>query len=193
MLPIRFCPLVLPPVPFQRSTPVGERDCLQPGESVAAAGAAAAFRQLEVDQVATTIGEDGRAPGHLTWRLFGAMAWRIEPLPGYPPGPTGEPGAQRRAYLIEKRGGGIGVVRNSPPTAGFRCPRRGELAEPANTSHAGGLPCRKTHVRFDAVILGVYRSPESEPKCKFRSKCSNSKSYPSLHGRSSSAHLSLTC
>jgi len=55
--------LSLPPVPLQRGAPVVERDRLQPGESVAAAGVAKPDRQLVADQPATAAGEDRRQAG----------------------------------------------------------------------------------------------------------------------------------
>jgi hypothetical protein len=102
-LPVDFVLYRLPPaspargwlvVPVQRGTPVAERDCLQPGQPVAAAGAAEENRQLVADQLAATpVKTGGRlikharyfwlllAEGHLTRRLFGAMARRIAALP----------------------------------------------------------------------------------------------------------------
>jgi hypothetical protein len=83
----------LPPVPFQRSAAVAERDGLQPGESLAAAGVAKEDRQLVVDEPAAAIGQDRGADqarryywlmlaeSHLTRRLFGAMVRRIAALP----------------------------------------------------------------------------------------------------------------
>src|ERR1019366_10076180 len=50
----------LPPVSVQRSAPVAERARVQPGESVAEAGAAEADRELVVDELAATVGEDRR-------------------------------------------------------------------------------------------------------------------------------------
>lgn len=66
---------------------MAECDRLQPGESVASAGAAAADWELVADEPAAAFGEDRRfrlvkharyyglllAEGHLTRRLFGAM------------------------------------------------------------------------------------------------------------------------
>jgi len=73
---------------------VAERDRLQLGQPVAAAGVAKADWQLVVDEFAAAVGEDGRAVGkarqyywlllaerHLTRRLFGSMVRRIEALP----------------------------------------------------------------------------------------------------------------
>ena len=50
----------LPPVPTQRSAAVAERDRLQPGEPVAAVGAATEDWQLVAHQLAATAGEDRR-------------------------------------------------------------------------------------------------------------------------------------
>ena len=52
---------LLPPLPRQPGAAVAERDRLQPGESVAAAGAAQANRELVADQLAAAAGEDRRA------------------------------------------------------------------------------------------------------------------------------------
>ena len=48
----------LPPLPGQRGAAVAERNCLQPGQSVAAAGAAGTGRQLVADQLAAAAGEN---------------------------------------------------------------------------------------------------------------------------------------
>ena len=53
----------LPSVPVQRGAAVAERDRLQPGEPVAAAGAARQDRQLVADQLAVEAGEDRRSAG----------------------------------------------------------------------------------------------------------------------------------
>jgi hypothetical protein len=83
----------LPPVPVERGAAVAERDRLQPGKSLAAAGAAQENRQLVADQLAAAAGEDGRllkharyyrlllAESHLRRRLFASMVRRIELLP----------------------------------------------------------------------------------------------------------------
>ena len=73
---------------------MAERDGLQPGEPMAAVGAAQPDRQLVVDEPAAALGEDGGrlvkharyywlllAESHLTRRLFGAMVGRITALP----------------------------------------------------------------------------------------------------------------
>jgi hypothetical protein len=85
----------LPSVPVQRCA-VAERDRLQSGEPVAAAGAAKENRQLVADEFAAAAGENetgGRlvkharyywlllAESHLTRRLLGSMVERIEALP----------------------------------------------------------------------------------------------------------------
>jgi hypothetical protein len=49
----------LPPVPVERAAAVAERDRLQPGEFVAAAGATEENRQLVAHQPAATVGETG--------------------------------------------------------------------------------------------------------------------------------------
>jgi hypothetical protein len=52
--------LKLSPVPIERSAAMAERDRLQPGEPVAAAGAAEENRQVVAHQLATAAGEDRR-------------------------------------------------------------------------------------------------------------------------------------
>src|ERR1700691_2596465 len=49
-----------PPLPVERGAVMAERDRLQPWESVAAAGAAAADRELVTDKPAAAAGEDRR-------------------------------------------------------------------------------------------------------------------------------------
>jgi hypothetical protein len=74
---------------------VAERDRIQPGEFVAALGAAEGDRDVVLDQLAATAGEDWRPVGkacpllllllaesHLIRRLIGSMPQRIEALPG---------------------------------------------------------------------------------------------------------------
>src|ERR1039458_7373652 len=51
----------LPPVPVQRGAVMAERARLQPGEPVAAAGAAEEDRELVADEFAAAVGEDRRA------------------------------------------------------------------------------------------------------------------------------------
>jgi hypothetical protein len=53
----------LPSVPVRRSAPVAERDGLQPGKPLAAAGAAEADQQLVADELAAAAGENGRSAG----------------------------------------------------------------------------------------------------------------------------------
>ena len=50
----------LPSVLIQRSSPRAEHHSLQPGEPVAAAGAAEEDREVVVDELAAATGEDGR-------------------------------------------------------------------------------------------------------------------------------------
>jgi hypothetical protein len=67
---------------------------VQPGQPVAATGAAEENRRLVADQLAAAVGEDGRATdqarqvlllllaeGHLHRRLFGQMLRRMDALP----------------------------------------------------------------------------------------------------------------
>src|ERR1700674_3433948 len=54
---------VVSSIPGQRSAAVAERDGLQPGEPVAAVGAAEEDWSLVADELATAAGEDGRAVG----------------------------------------------------------------------------------------------------------------------------------
>ena len=85
---------VLPSLPVERGAAGVERDCLQPGEPVAAAGTAEEDRELVADEFAATVGEDRRttgkharyywlllAEGHLNRRRFAAMLRRIFMLP----------------------------------------------------------------------------------------------------------------
>ena len=78
----------------QRGAAVGTCDRIQPGQPVAAAGAAEGNQNVVVDQFATTVGEDlcrlvkhSRyywlllAESHLTRRLFGSMLRRMEARP----------------------------------------------------------------------------------------------------------------
>ena len=84
----------LPSVSVERGEAMAERDRLQPGEPVAAAGAAEENRQLLAHQPAAEAGENRRpndqaralllallAESHLTRRLFASMVRRIELLP----------------------------------------------------------------------------------------------------------------
>ena len=85
------------PDPFsavQRGAALAERNRLQPGEPVAAAGAAKQDRQLVADELAARLVKTGGrlvkharyywlllAESHLTRRLFGSMLRRIGALP----------------------------------------------------------------------------------------------------------------
>jgi hypothetical protein len=60
-------------LPVQRGAPVAERDRLQPGELVAAAGAAQEDRWLVIDQLAAAAGEDRRATGETCPLLLVAL------------------------------------------------------------------------------------------------------------------------
>src|SRR2546421_12427016 len=81
----------LPSVSVERGEAMAERDRLQPGEPVAAAGAAEENRQLLAHQPAAEAGENRRpndqaralllallAESHLTRRLFASTVRRIE-------------------------------------------------------------------------------------------------------------------
>ena len=59
-LPLQDDAAELPSLPTQRGAAMVECDRLQPGEPVAAAGAAQKDRSLVADQLATEVGEDGR-------------------------------------------------------------------------------------------------------------------------------------
>src|SRR2546422_10899400 len=84
----------LPSVSVERGEAMAERDRLQPGEPVAAAGAAEENRQLLAHQPAAEAGENRRpndqaravllallAESHLTRRLFASTVPRGEVLP----------------------------------------------------------------------------------------------------------------
>jgi hypothetical protein len=71
----------LPPVPIERSAGVAECDCLQPGESVAAAGAAEENRQVVADQLAAAAGEDGRSAREARPLLLAAAGREPSHLP----------------------------------------------------------------------------------------------------------------
>jgi len=83
----------LPSIPVQRSSAVAERDRIQLGQSVAAAGAAEGNWNVVINQFAAAVGEDRRTVGKacplilaivggepLTWRLFGSMVRRMGAL-----------------------------------------------------------------------------------------------------------------
>jgi len=86
-------PAELPSIPVQWSSAVAERDRIQPGEFVAALSASEGDREVVLDELTATAGEDRRPVGkacplllllaesHLTRRLFGSMQRRIEALP----------------------------------------------------------------------------------------------------------------
>jgi len=66
-------PAVVSSVPGQRSVLAVERIGLQPGEPVAAAGAAEEDRPLVADQLATAVGEDGRTVSEARALLLAAV------------------------------------------------------------------------------------------------------------------------
>ncbi len=63
----------LPSFPVERGAAVTEPNRLQPGESVAAAGAADDDRQLVADQLAAAVGEDRRSAGETCARVLAAL------------------------------------------------------------------------------------------------------------------------
>src|SRR6516164_205813 len=63
----------LPPLPVERGAVVAERDRLQSGEPVAAAGTAEENRQMVADQLAAAAGEDGRAAGEARPLLLASL------------------------------------------------------------------------------------------------------------------------
>ena len=88
----------LPSFPFQRGAAVAERDRVQPGQFVAAAGAAAAGWQLVVDEPATTIGQDGWAAYQARPVLLAAAgggAFDAAAFRGHGAADGGAPGAGR--------------------------------------------------------------------------------------------------
>ncbi len=62
----------LPSVPVQRGAALAERDGLQPGQRVAAPGAAQQDRAVVADELAATVGEDGRVPNQTCPLLLAA-------------------------------------------------------------------------------------------------------------------------
>jgi len=62
----------LPPVPFQRSAALAERARVQPGEPVAAAGAAEEDRELVADESTAAVGKDWRPVGQARAVLLAA-------------------------------------------------------------------------------------------------------------------------
>src|ERR1019366_4184136 len=72
----------LPSLPIQRGAAMVECDRLQPGEPVAAAGAAQKDRSLVADQLATEVGEDGRALGEACALLLAAVGGRSSDAAG---------------------------------------------------------------------------------------------------------------
>ncbi len=62
----------LPPVSVERGAAVAERDCLQPGQSVAAAGAPKGNRNVVIDQPAAAVGENRRTVGKACSLLLAA-------------------------------------------------------------------------------------------------------------------------
>ena len=67
----------LSPIPIQRSATVAECDRLQPGQSVAAAGAAEGDRDVALDDLAARTGEDRRAVGQTCSLLLAAVGGEL--------------------------------------------------------------------------------------------------------------------
>jgi len=66
----------LPPVPVERGPALAERDRVQSGEPVAAAGAAPEDRQLVLNHLAAATGDDGRSAGEARPLLLAAVGRR---------------------------------------------------------------------------------------------------------------------
>src|ERR1019366_8594833 len=81
-LPLQDDAAELPSLPTQRGAAMVECDRLQPGEPVAAAGAAQKDRSLVADQLATEVGEDGRALSEACALLLAAVGGRSSDAAG---------------------------------------------------------------------------------------------------------------
>jgi hypothetical protein len=105
----------LPPVPVQRGAAMAERDRLQFGQSVAAAGATEEDREVVADEFAATAGENGRAIGEACPLLLvaaggessdAATIWRHGAADRCAAGAGGIESGGWQIKILAKKGGG---------------------------------------------------------------------------------------
>jgi hypothetical protein len=154
----------LPSVPVQRRAALAERDRLQPGEPVAAAGAAQEDRRLVVDQLAAAVSEVG-------WPIDQARSLLLA-------GPGGESsdaatvrqhaGADSWAVPSGRIAAAVGNREIDPALPGGEKCLRYRLPRAAD-SGSGGFICQSVQFDSDTIQRECYNSCSGSPNEEFLS------------------------
>jgi hypothetical protein len=168
----------LPPMPIERGAAVAERDRLQLGKSVAAAGAAEEDRSLVADQPAAAVGQDRRARGEacpVLPALAGRGASDAAPVRGKGAADRGAAGARGIAWAraagtsveTEARGRrGVCGAEGKGGSSGVRRDGRGRTSPLGNDwAYTGG---KNSLEGLEGRQVGVYCYEASRPKWKSR-------------------------
>ena len=177
-LPLQDDAAELPSLPTQRGAAMVECDRLQPGEPVAAAGAAQKDRSLVADQLATEVGEDGRALSEACALPLAAVGGRSSDAAGVRgdfaddlgSAPTDWIGRGGREGNRWKEGGWDGEVSEKSlamkPLRPFFVPEGGRAGPFPRPSESRGMKNSQRPAPAEAVGCIIIRY--EKPKRKFR-------------------------